>query len=322
MSAPESLIHEGLEDWIFLTGGSNYVTTLYDRNSGNLPDATLRCWQNLLERRAARCRALGIGYVHVIVPDKLTIYGHKQGRPLVDPDLSPAVRLSQMMQDSQASDALLDLVTPMRAVRDVMELYWKSDTHWTPEGCVLAYRQICLRLGVVPRDTPLEAPNREFGAMLDLGQKLSPQRWETVSEYAFAGDARRTLVNCVAAILEDPAYGSEIHRGSRVIYQNPKARNRLKILLFGDSYASQRDNFLTGLFAETAQSVEFVWSSSLDWRHVKQVRPDILITEIAERFMSVVPRDRAILPAIVCGQALKARRRRFEAWLRRRRARS
>jgi hypothetical protein len=322
LSASERLIHEGLDDWIFLTGGSNYVTTLYDRKGGNLPDATLRLWQSLLERRAARCRALGMGYVHVIVPDKLTIYGHKQGTALVDPDLSPAVRLAEMMKGSPAADAFLDLVAPMRAARDEMDLYWRSDTHWTPQGCVLAYRNLCRRLGVAPGDNPLDAPHREFGALLDLGQKLTPQKWETVSEYAFAGDARRTLVNPVAAILEDPAYGSEIHRGSRVIYENAKARNPLKILLFGDSYASQRDNFLTGLLAETARSVEFVWSSSLDWRHVKQIRPDILVTEIAERFMSVVPKDRAVLPAVVCGQALKARRRRLEAWLRKRRERS
>jgi alginate O-acetyltransferase complex protein AlgJ len=320
LNAPERLIHEGLDDWIFLTGGSNYVTTLYDRDGGNLPDVALRSWKTLLEQRAARCSACGIRYVHAIVPDKLTVYGHKQGTPpLVDPDLSPAMRLAEMMRNSPASHALVDLVSPMRAGRDETALYWKSDTHWTPEGCVLAYQTLCQHLGLAAGEKPFAAPHREFGALLDLGQKLTPQRWETFSEYAFAGDARRIYANHVAAILENPVFGAEIHRGSRVIYENAKARNPVKILLFGDSFASQRDNFLTGLLAETAQSVEFVWSSSVDWRYVKRRRPDILITEIAERFMSVIPKDRAVLPAIECGQILKARRRQFEAWLRKRR---
>jgi hypothetical protein len=110
--------------------------------------------------------------------------------------------------------------------------------------------------------------------LLDLGQKLSPPIWETVSEYAFAGDARRIFANNVAAILEDPAYGAEVHRGSRVIYENPKARNPVNILLFGDSCASQRDHLLTGPLAETAHSVEFVWSPTLDWRQRAAVTPD------------------------------------------------
>jgi hypothetical protein len=143
LHTPERSIHEGLDDWIFLAGRSNYVTTLYDPAGGNLPETTLRLWRKRLEQRAARCRAGGIKYLHVVVPDKLTVYGHKQATPLVDPDLSPALRLAEMMRSFSASDAFLDLVSPMRDARDKAALYWKSDTHWTPEGCVLAYQSLC-----------------------------------------------------------------------------------------------------------------------------------------------------------------------------------
>lgn len=315
------MIHDGLDGWLFLTGGSNYVTTLYDRDVGNLPDKTLSAWRRLIERRQEKCAALGIGYAHVVIPDKLTIYGHKQAKALVDPDLAPSLRLQGMLAAGPAADSWIDLVTPMRAKRDIVDLYWKTDTHWTPEGCVFAYERICERLGLKFIRDPYAGPRKEFHARMDLGLKLEPERWEQVREYDFAGAARRVFVNKVGEILENPAFGSEIHLGSRSIFENEGARNPLRIMLFGDSYASQRANFLTGLLAATAQRVEFIWSSSLDWRHVEKCKPDILITEIAERFMTIVPRDRLVLRALEARQIFRARRRQFSRWLASKRAR-
>lgn len=315
MTAADNMIHDGLDGWLFLTGGSNYVTTLYDRHAGNLPDKTLSAWRLRIEKRQAKCSALGIDYAHVIIPDKLTIYGHKQARVLVDPNLAPSLRLRDMLAGGPAADVWVDLVAPMRVKRDVVDLYWKTDTHWTPEGCILAYQRICEHLGVQPCENPYAAPHKAYPAQMDLGLKLDPPRWEEVKEYDFAGSAQRIFLNRVGAFLEDPAFGSEIHIGSRSIFENENARNPLKILLFGDSYASQRANFLTGLLAETARRVEFVWSSSVDWGHVKKNKPDILITEIAERFMTVVPRDRLILPALEARQIVRAHRAQFSRWL-------
>ncbi len=315
MDAADDMIHEGLDGWLFLTGGSNYVTTLYDRDGGNLPDRTLSAWRRLIEERRKKCAALGIRYAHVVIPDKLTIYGHKQARALVDTDLAPTLRLQDMLAAGPAFDSWVDLVAPMRTKRDLVDLYWKTDTHWTPDGCVLAYQNICEQLGLEPGENPLAGPHKVFPARMDLGVKLEPARWEQVAEYEFSGSARRVFVNGVSDILEDPAYGGEIHLGSRSIFENHNARNPQRILLFGDSFASQRENFLTGLLAGNARRVEFIWSSSIDWRHVKKNKPDILITEIAERFMTITPQDRLILPALEARQIFRARRRRFSRWL-------
>ncbi len=315
MIPDEDMIHHGLEDWLFLTGGSNYVTTLYDRDGGNLPDRTLSAWRRLIEERRKKCDSLSIRYAHVVIPDKLTIYGHKQAKAMVDPDLAPALRLQDMLAAGPAAESWIDLVSPMRAPRDRVDLYWKTDTHWTPEGCVLAYGQLCRRLGLECCDDPYTGPRNEFHARMDLGVKLDPARWEHVREYDFAGSARRVFINNVGSVLEDPSFGSEIHLGSRSIFENEKARNPSRILIFGDSYASQRANFLTGLLAETARRVEFIWSSSVDWRLVKKTRPDMLITEIAERFMTIVPRDRLVLRALEARQMFRVRRRQLSRWL-------
>jgi len=48
---------------------------------------------------------------------------------------------------------------------------------------------------------------------------------------------------------------------------------------------------LTGMFADTVEEMMFVWSASIDWQIVDAYKPDVLLTEIAERFMRVVPAD-------------------------------
>jgi hypothetical protein len=81
----------------------------------------------------------------------------------------------------------------------------------------------------------------------------------------------------------------------------------LKILIFGDSYASQRADALTGMLAETAREVEFIWSSNLDWHYIERTRPDVVIYEIVERFMTVVPKDNLNLRWILARQGLRAK---------------
>ena len=62
-------------------------------------------------------------------------------------------------------------------------------------------------------------------------------------------------------------------------------------MLFGDSYAHFTPIMLTIMLAETFREVHFVWSASIDWGYVERARPDLVIVEIAERFMLRVPDD-------------------------------
>ncbi|PWB84350.1 MAG: hypothetical protein C3F11_01780 [Methylocystaceae bacterium] len=321
MSDAHRLVHEGLDGWLFLTGGANFVTTLYDRHSGHLPDAKLERWHAIIKERVGRCRELGIDYVHVVVPEKLTIYGHKQSSPLVDPDLAPAVRLGERFANTPSSRHWIDLVASMRAIRDDIDLYWKTDTHWTAEGCLLAYEMLCEALSLEPNNDLRARPFREFAAIMDLGGKMNPVIWETIKEYEWVRDAERVYANRVTQILETPEYGGEIHVASHVKFANPTAANEKRLLLFGDSFSSPRSNLLTGLLAETVREVDFIWSANIDWRYVESVRPDILVSEMPERFMALAPNDRFHLRLTEAKQIARAQRSRLKRWWRARRSR-
>jgi hypothetical protein len=291
-----------------LIGGTNAIGALYDRGAALLPDAKLRQWAGLIEGRARRFERIGIQYVHISVPEKLTIYDDKLHEPIVDWTLSPAMRLRAMLQTSKYAHVWLDLIDPLRAARYQQELYYKTDTHWRAEGCFVAYKLLCERIGLTPDPTLLERPYRDPEAALDLGMKMEPPITERVKFYDFSKHSARSYSNVIAKYLDTVTENALVHVGSHVRYRNDTATAaNKKILIFGDSYSSQRMDALTGMLAETARDVEFVWSSNLDWAYIKRARPDIVIYELAERFMTIVPSDRLSLRWTVARQTVKAK---------------
>ena len=302
------IVYEGKDGWLFLIGGTNAIGELYDRSAALLPDAKLQRWVHLIEARARRFERMGIQYVHVSVPEKLTIYDNRLHDPIVDWRLSPAMRLRGMMRASKYADVWLDLIGPLRAARDRQELYYRTDTHWKAEGCFLAYTLLCGKIGLTPDPTLLERAYRDLEAVLDLGMKMEPAISERVKFYDFARHSARSYSNVIAKYLDTVTENALVHVGSHVRYKNESPGiAQKKILIFGDSYASQRTDALTGMLAETARDVEFVWSSNLDWVYIKRAQPDVVIYELAERFLTLLPGDRLSLRRTVARQTLKAK---------------
>jgi hypothetical protein len=307
-------IYEGQDGWLFLIGGSNSIGALYDRNAPLLDDAKLRQWVKLIEARARRLERMRIEYVHISIPEKLTLYDNKfHDPPIVDWRLSPSMRLREMMQGSPYARVWLDLVDPFRAARDDIQLYYRTDTHWTPEGCFLAYKLLCEKIGIAPELTLLARPRREVESVLDLGLKMEPLVYEQLRLYDFTKDSQKTYRNVIAQYVDTVTANALVHVGSHIRYKNsnPSAANK-KILIFGDSYASQRPDGLTAMLAETAREVEFIWSSNLDWAYIKRAQPDIVVYDLVERFMTIVANDRLSLRRTVARQVLKAKWLRFK----------
>jgi alginate O-acetyltransferase complex protein AlgJ len=112
----------GQDGWLFLTG---LLATLYDRNAGGLPDAKLGELVKLIETRAKPLERMGIRYVHMPGPEKLTIYDNKLREQIVDWRLSPALRLGELVRHSPYAHVWLDIVQPLRAARDQRPLFRK-----------------------------------------------------------------------------------------------------------------------------------------------------------------------------------------------------
>ncbi|SFG26693.1 alginate O-acetyltransferase AlgX-related protein [Methylobacterium gossipiicola] len=286
-------VHVGRDGWLFLVGGSNAVAAQYDRPG--VPRATFWLWRRLLEERARRLAKRGIRYAHVVAPEKLAIHDHGFSGLGLDPARSPALRLERWLRFSPARASLVDLVRPFRARAGDTALYRHTDTHWTFAGGWLAYAEICRHLGVRPR---YDFAARRIGSPAvyagDLGAKFDPERCEVAEPCLFASPARRVHANALITAFEAEGRGRDAHIGAYAVFRNeaPGLDPRC-LVLFGDSYAHHTPNggtgTLTPFFADTFREVHFLWSTSIDWNLIARVRPDFVISEIAERFMVEVP---------------------------------
>ncbi|MDB5590089.1 hypothetical protein [Enterovirga sp.] len=292
---------EGRDGWLFLVGGNNDVAAQFRETE--LTTNLVQMWRQAVIARLRRARRLGMAYRHIVVPEKLTVYDDRLPELGIDVRLSPFVRLRASFFRRPAvwrgprafADAVLgrraclDLVGAMRARRSAEDLYFRTDTHWTLPGVRVAYRALCRALGARPRRDFVERPCREMEFAGDLGTKFEPHRTERVRRYSLQRDAVRIYANPIVEARETLGQADTLHGGSHMVYRNeaPDADPR-RIVLFGDS---QAQTGLTIMLAETFREVHFIWSPAVDWGYVERVRPDVLLTEIAERFMMQLPDD-------------------------------
>jgi hypothetical protein len=153
---------------------------------------------------------------------------------------------------------------------------------------------LCESIGAQPHP---EIPNAPVGSamlMLDLGSKLTPPVEEEYFVKYFLRDAKRAFANEIILYKErENAHDAPgLHVGSHIVFRNDtSASDKRTIVLFGDSYSEYRTHQLTGLLAETFAETHFIWSSNIDWDYVRSAKADIVVTEMAERFMNLVPDD-------------------------------
>ena len=282
-------VHVGRDGWLFLVGGTNAVLRQYRPTIAGW--WRLRRWARLIAARTRRAERLGIRCLHVFVPEKLSIYEDRTDGLAFDPANGPARRLARRLA---GYSGFVDLVAPLRAVRDgPVPLYRRTDSHWTNDGCLIGYRALLRACGAVAPPDIADRARFETDGVWDLGAKLPDRPREAITSWMLARDAVRVRASDLVESYEAEGRSSDLHVGAHVVYRNegPRADPRT-LVLFGDSYAHFAPIMLTGLLAETFREVHFVWSSSLDWGYVERIRPDILVFEMAERFLRRVPDDR------------------------------
>jgi hypothetical protein len=287
----QEIVHIGHDGWLFLVGGSNNVIDQYRPDA--FPSYHFDAWRTLLENRVQRARRIGARYVHVAVPEKLSILADRSGLS-VDLDLAPALVLRRALQDSPARDALVDLVAPYRDDPDRGSLYLKTDSHWSLVGCHRAYLSLCARMGVEPRVRLAPADPVEVRLAADLGTKFAEPITEVLTAWSYPRTAERLHVNSYLQriLTERGPTGGGV--GTRAVFGNaaPGVDPR-RIILCGDSFAHQTFlpyvGALTAMFAETFREVHFFWATTVDWTYAETLRPDFIVTEIAERFMVTLP---------------------------------
>ncbi|MBW7961802.1 alginate O-acetyltransferase AlgX-related protein [Bradyrhizobium sp. BR 10261] len=283
-------VYEGTNGHLFLAKGSNNVIALFQL-SRDEREELIRRWIELIVRRGDGLRNDGIVYRHCFVPDKLSIYREEAGE-IWDGLVSPAETI-EASDNPRLRRYLVGLTDYLRRQKATYEMFPKNDTHWTLEGCFSAYQMLCASLQIQQRADLVYLKPASIELSGDLGGKLHPKRLETFRFGTFARSAKRSFANDLVSLRESGVLANEVglHVGSIVQFSNRSAQAAKRLLLFGDSFSEYRTHYLTGLLADTVSELMFVWSSNLDYRIIRDFKPDIVVTELAERFMSRPPTD-------------------------------
>lgn len=284
-----ALVHHGEDGWLFQRAK---VESFYTQDD-YFNRLEIEKWCQILRDRKEQLRALWIPYFHMIAPDKLTVYADRYQAYLPFYNSRPSFVLPLALSEFGCADLYIDLSDPLIAARDEHLLYWKTDTHWTYFGTVLVVQEICRTLGIKEPDFA-RGTFYERSAALDLGGQCKPRIEEKIAIFQFSKPAELIYANDIVSACADPrrSVRPRLHVGSHVVYRNPDSPNKLRLVLFGDSYCGVgKGTMLTGMLSQTFQEVHFMWSNSIDYGYIAEVKPDVVLSELAERFVKRFPND-------------------------------
>lgn len=260
----------GRDGWLFLHAGNNQWN---EQAAGHfrLTPAGLALWTQLLQRRRDWLAARGKRYAHLFVPEKACVYPELHADAAPPSPLRPVVELM-----AQAGPDIHYPLQALRAGKGLAPTFHRGNSHWTAYGAYLACLPLWAQLGITPGDeTP---PLSQRPLQQDLSVKFPGQPDENWHELE--------LGHLLAFSNEAQVNG---HVGRFKHLHNPAANNRCRVLIFGDSYAY--DAHLAAWFALQCTDVYCAWQVGLQQPLIEQLAPDIVISEMAERFVTRLPTD-------------------------------
>jgi len=278
--APSLIV--GKQGWFFF-GDENAVEQY--RGTARFDAAALDEWERVLRERRDWLAERGIAYLLVLVPNKERIYGDWM------PDSIPRVRsesqLDQLVSRLESTRAapFLDLREPLAAAARERRIYHKTDTHWNDLGAYVAYRAILARLAselpqlagrepVAVRPLERTTPGLGLARIVGLSLAYPEQSLDLVVESPRAAPAQRRRADLDERIRKRLPFA--LGTGDPAL---PTA------VLFRDSFADALIPFLSESFSR----IVYVWERDVDPAVVESETPDVVIQQIAERFLDRPP---------------------------------
>jgi len=275
----------GRDGWLFLDGSNLEMS--YFRSAPPFSEAELAGWRRALLQRHLWLARQGIRFVFVIAPNKSTIYPEH-----VPARIHPAAtRLDQLLDYLRRRPlppdfCLVDSRRALRAAKPRFPVYGKVDSHWNSYGAMLAANRILQRLA---RFYPLRPPTADdFTVSLEpvAGPRGDLAAMLSLSDVLYDPHVVKVVPNkpLLASVAESARWLDS--RLEREVFVCPGAELP-EALLFRDSFGYALAGFLAGHFRKTTCIRDI--ALGFHPRIVRDVRPKIVIQELAERFLLVVP---------------------------------
>lgn len=242
-----------------------------------------------LEKRKAWLAEQGIDYYLFVPPLKSTVYPDKM--PDIYKPVRPIKGMDQLKAylDQHCSVKMIDARNELIAGRQVRDTYFTTDIHWNPWGALLGYQVLMdrllkdhpeLGLPCTPDDYVVEADTNDQG---DLAMQLAlNDKLTRVTYMMMPKDLPR-----MRELPERPLPGEAFFKYRPVFTQGPDP-NAPKLLMFRDSFAV----YLIPYLGEHFREAVYVWSPMFIPDIVEKEKPDIVVQEVMELFLSDLLHDK------------------------------
>lgn len=278
--ATSPLVHFGKKDWMFYTGEN--VKDVYE-NKKPLTEVQLKKMTQILESRDKWLAKKGITYYLIFPRLSHYFYNENVGKGLFQ--YNKKARLDQLLEylKNNTNLKVIDIYTPMLEAKKNFkrDLYYHTDSHWNLFGAYFAYSATIKRIqkdfpnmkSPIPltKITWIEMESQEA----DLAKLVSLNKTITRHEYI---PSNKEINNASKVVIPSyPEYNS-IH--PMVFYQG-KNDSAPKVIMNRDSYS----NFLIPYFSSHFSRQGYLWSPLFFSSIIEKEKPDIVITEMMERFI-------------------------------------
>jgi alginate O-acetyltransferase complex protein AlgJ len=267
----------GTDGWYYYTGDRLMEDFL---GQDTLTEKELEIVRSNLERKRQWLADHGAKYLFVVAPDKQSIY--PEHMPDDIRNYRRRSRLDQLADylKHHSDVAFLDLRGPLLAAKKRGQVYYRTDAHWNIHGAFAAYQAIMAQVRRWFPELPLPVvqsvdhakvlvPKGDIATIIQLDDQQS----EAILVPDMAGGCARQK----RFLLPDTDPPCPVNLSTC----GPAA---LRVVMFTDSF----DFALNPLFAESFHqlaSVRRPYDHRIMLQLMDQVRPQLVIEEIAERYL-------------------------------------
>ncbi len=270
---------------LFLFRGTNDVVRLYGLQ--DVSPAFVNDWVDVVASRFSYVNALGAKFLQVFIPEKSTSLSHITPYPV-----SGANVIFKTIISACEHLPILDFNREID-IDLCKEAWWRRyDSHFSSYGAYKSSLAICRALGLI--DDVLYKMDGGFVELIqgDLGVRFAGHSWCSPEPVYLCSKIKSTLKDVGAPLIVkaiDPEAG---HTGIIRVFRNENSLFDKKMVCFGNSFFERggRSTTLSWWFSRLFREFHFVWSPDLDVNYIEAERPDFVVAQSIERFLTRVPR--------------------------------
>jgi len=278
-TSPSEMVILGSDGYLYFGGDS---AREYYRSLRPFEEEELAQWKRALEQRRDWLAAQGIRYLVVIAPSKDSIY--PEHMPAALNRVTPESRLDQLVRylGANADFRVLDLREPLLQAKKHDQVYGLADSHWNDLGAYVAYRAIMERVATwYPKSGPL--PLSAFDIVktrtqgIDLAELLGME--DTIrDDYVTLVPKTPRQAKAVNAPVLLPLRDWGV---TPPIVMEREKTDLPRAVMLRDSFAIRLIPFMSEHFSRIA----YLWKYDFDTDAIRLERPNIVVHEIAERYL-------------------------------------